>query len=116
MTDYSLLLKNYNTYSENSSNYESKNDHEIFGTILLKSELPLKKDLENSKKFLKPKVQLRISPTNGKDISSNDTRIDFDNLFSPNRIGRMDMVEKGNSLTLGLEYEKQNPEKEEGDE
>ena len=108
VTDYSLLLKNYNTYSENSSNYESKNDHEIFGTILLKSELPLKKDLENSKKFLKPKVQLRISPTNGKDISSNDTRIDFDNLFSPNRIGRMDMVEKGNSLTLGLEYEKQN--------
>ena len=108
VTDYSLLLKNYNTYSENSSNYESKNDHEIFGTILLKSELPLKKDLENSKKFLKPKVQLRISPTNGKDISSNDTRINFDNLFSPNRIGRMDMVEKGNSLTLGLEYEKQN--------
>ena len=108
VTDYSLLLKNYNTYSENSPNYESKNDHEIFGTLLLKSELPLKKDLENSKKFLKPKVQLRISPTNGKDISSNDTRIDFDNLFSPNRIGRMDMVEKGNSLTLGLEYEKQN--------
>ncbi len=107
VTDYSLLLKNYNTYSENSTNYENKNDHEIFGTFLLKSELPLKKELENSKKFLKPKAQLRISPTNGKDVSSNDTRIDFDNLFSPNRIGRMDMVEKGNSLTLGLEYEKQ---------
>ena len=30
---------------------ESKNDHEIFGTILLKSELPLKKDLENSRNF-----------------------------------------------------------------
>jgi len=35
--------KNYNTYSENSSIYENKNDHEIFGTFLLKSELPLKK-------------------------------------------------------------------------
>ena len=108
VTDYSLLLKNYNTYSENSSIYENKNDHEIFGTILLKSELPLKKELDNSKNFLKPKIQLRVSPTNGKDIATSDTRLDFDNLFSPNRIGRLDMVEKGNSITLGVEYEKQN--------
>ncbi len=107
-TGYSLLLKNYNTYSENSTVYENKNDHEIFGTFLLKSELPLKKTLNQSKNFLKPIIQARISPTNGKDISSSDTRIDYDNLFSPNRIGRSDMVEKGNSVTLGLEFEKQN--------
>ncbi len=108
VSDYSLLLKNFNSYSENSTEYEKKNDHEIFGTFLLKSELPLKKELENSTNFLKPILQLRVSPTNGKDISSSDTRIDFDNLFSPNRIGRSDMVEKGNSITLGVEFEKQN--------
>ena len=107
-TDYSILLKNYNTYSENSSIYENKNDHEIFGTFLLKSELPLKKELNKTKSFLKPIIQTRISPTNGKNISSDDTRIDYDNLFSPNRIGRSDMVEKGNSITLGIEFEKQN--------
>ena len=108
VSDYSLLLKNFNTYSENSTVYESKNDHEIFGTFLLKSELPLKKDLKNSTNFLKPILQLRVSPTNGKNISSSDTRIEFDNLFSPNRIGRSNMVEKGNSITLGVEFEKQN--------
>ena len=108
VSDYSLLLKNFNSYSENSTVYEKKNDHEIFGTLLLKSELPLKKELENSTNFLKPILQLRVSPTNGKDISSSDTRIEFDNLFSPNRIGRSDMVEKGNSITLGFEFEKQN--------
>ena len=108
VSDYSLLLKNFNSYSENSTEYENKNDHEIFGTFLLKSELPLKKELENSTNFLKPILQLRASPTNGKNISSSDTRIDFDNLFSPNRIGRSDMVEKGNSITLGVEFEKQN--------
>ncbi len=107
VSDYSLLLKNFNTYSENSTVYENKNDHEIFGTLLLKSELPLKKELENSTNFLKPILQLRVSPTNGKNISSSDTRIEFDNLFSPNRIGRSDMVEKGNSVTLGIEFEKQ---------
>ena len=107
VSDYSLLLKNFNSYSENSTVYEKKNDHEIFGTLLLKSELPLKKELENSTNFLKPIFQLRVSPTNGKNISSSDTRIEFDNLFSPNRIGRSDMVEKGNSVTLGIEFEKQ---------
>ncbi len=107
-TDYSLLLKNYNTYSENSNNYEDKNDHEIFGTFLLKSEFPLKNVSGNTNNFLKPIFQFRFSPTNGKDISSSDTRIGYDNLFSANRIGRSDMVEKGNSITLGIEYEKQN--------
>ncbi len=108
VTDYSLLLKNYNTYSENSSIYENKNDHEIFGTLLIKSELPLKKELNDSNNFLKPIVQARFSPTNGKDISSSNSLILYDNIFSPNRIGRSDMVEKGASLTFGLEFEKQN--------
>ena len=112
VTDYSFLLKNYNTYSENSSIYESKNDHEIFGTFLVKTELPFKKKLENSNNFLKPVVQARFSPTNGKDISSNNSLILYDNIFSPNRIGRSDMVEKGKSLSFGLEFEKQNLENE----
>ncbi len=107
VTDYSLMLKNYNTYSKNSLTYENKNDHEIFSTILVKSKFPLKKDLEGSKNFLKPTAQIRFSPTNGKDISNSGSRIEYDNIFSPNRIGRSDMVEKGSSLTLGVEFEKQ---------
>ena len=34
--------------------------------------------------------------------------MDYSSIFSPNRIGRSDMVEKGKSITLGLEFEKQN--------
>tara|TARA_S200000501_G_scaffold378683_1_gene442775 strand:- start:2075 stop:4471 length:2397 start_codon:yes stop_codon:yes gene_type:complete len=108
VSDYSLLLKNYNTYSKNSSVYEKNNDHEIFGTFLIKTSLPLKKQLENTNNYLKPIIQARFSPTNGKNISSSDTTIHYDNIFSSNRIGRSDVVEKGSSLTLGLEFEKQN--------
>ncbi len=108
VTDYSFLLKNFNTYSENSTVYENKNDHEIFGTFLLKTEFPLKKKLEEGNDFLKPVAQLRLSPTNGKNISSTGSKMDYSSIFSPNRIGRSDMVEKGKSITLGLEYEKQN--------
>ncbi len=108
VTDYSFLLKNFNTYSKNSTVYEGKNDHEIFGTFLLKTEYPLKKKLEEGNNFLKPVAQLRFSPTNGKNISSTGSKMDYSNIFSPNRIGRSDMVEKGKSITLGLEFEKQN--------
>ena len=108
VTNYSFLLKNFNTYSENSAVYENKNDHEIFGTFLFKSELPLKKELKKSNSFIKPIAQLRFSPTNGKNISSTGSRLEYSSIFSPNRIGRTDMVEKGKSITLGLEFQKQN--------
>ena len=108
VTDYSFLLKNFNTYSENSTVYENKNDHEIFGTFLLKTELPMKKILNNENNFLKPVAQFRFSPTNGKNIAATGSRLDYSSIFSSNRIGRTDMVEKGKSLTLGLEFEKLN--------
>ena len=108
VTDYSFLLKNFNTYSENSTVYENKNDHEIFGTFLLKTELPMKKELNNENNFLKPVAQFRFSPTNGKNIAATGSRLDYSSIFSSNRIGRTDMVEKGKSLTLGLEFEKLN--------
>ena len=108
LTDYDLLLKNFNTYSENSTNYESKNDHEIYSTMLLKSTLPLKKKLENSNNYLTPIISARFSPNNAKNISGDDFRLDYENLFSLNRIGRSDMVEGGRSLTIGVEFEKQN--------
>ena len=59
VSDYSLLLKNFNSYSENSTVYENKNDHEIFGTFLLKSELPLKKELENSYQLFKTNITIK---------------------------------------------------------
>ena len=112
LTDYSLLLKNYNTYNENSDSKNNDNDHEIFATMLIQSELPLKKELSNTNNYLKPIVQARFSPTNGKDISSQSTRLQYGNIFSQNRIGTSDMVEKGASLTFGVEFEKQNFENE----
>ncbi len=108
ISNYNFLLKNYNTYSENSSIFEENSDHELFGTLLLNTELPLQKKLFDSTNYLKPKFQLKFSPTNGKNISSDTVRLSYENLFSDNRIGRSDMVEEGGSLTIGLEFEKQN--------
>ena len=109
LSNYSLLLKNFNTYSENSSTFDENNDHELFSSAIIESEFPLKKKIsDDMTSFLKPKFQLKFSPTNGKDISSSGRRLSYDNIFSSNRIGRGDMFEEGKSLTVGVEYERQN--------
>jgi len=107
LSNYNLLLKNYNTYSDNSTNFEKNSDHELFGTLSINSELPLQKEFSNTTNYLKPRIQFKLSPTNGRDISSDSVRLNYGNLFSTNRIGRNDMVEEGKSLTIGLEFEKQ---------
>ena len=43
--------------------------------------------MKNYKHFLKPKISLRYSPNGNNDISSKDVLLNYDNVFSLNRIG-----------------------------
>ena len=86
------MLKNTNKYSENSSTLDENSEHDLLGSFLINSELPLKKKLPNeTTNFLKPKVQFKFTPTNGSDISSNSSRLSYGNIFSSSRIGTGDM-------------------------
>jgi len=108
LSDYDLLIKNFNSYTENSSNYTEKEDYEVFGSLLLKTSFPLKKVTEYSQNYLKPIMAIRYSPNGTKNISDKDVRLDYNNIFSLNRIGTDEIVEGGKSVSLGLEYEKRN--------
>ncbi len=108
LSNYDLLVKNFNSYTENSTSYTEKEDYEVFGSILLKTSFPLKKINEYSQNYLKPIIGIRYSPNNTKNISDNDVRLDYNNIFSLNRIGTNEIVEGGRSISLGLEYEKRN--------
>ena len=110
LSNYDLLVKNFNSYTENSSGYEEKDDYEVFGSLLLKTSFPLKKASEYSQNYLKPIMALRYSPNGTKNISDNDVRLDYNNIFSLNRIGTNEIVEGGRSVSIGLEYEKRDLE------
>ena len=110
LSNYDLLVKNFNSYTENSSSYTEKEDYEVFGSFLLKSSFPLRKVNEYSKNYLKPIIAMRYSPNNTKNIADKDTRLDYNNIFSLNRIGTNEIVEGGKSIAIGLEYEKRNQE------
>ena len=108
VSDYDVLLKSFNSYAENSSNYDEKNDHEVYGQFMLSTKLPLKKTNLKNTSLLTPIISARYSPNDTKNISNNGTIVNYDNIFNLNRIGNSEMVEGGKSLTLGLEYEIQN--------
>ncbi len=108
ITNYDFLIKNFNSYTENSTSYKNKEDYEIFGTFLIKTSIPLKRVDDNGDKYLKPIASFRYSPNNTKNISDKDLRLSYDNIFALNRIGTNEIVEGGKSLSLGIEYENRN--------
>ena len=72
----------------------------------LDSSLPLSKQVKSYTHFLRPIVSLRYSPNGNSDISSKDILINYDNVFSLDRIGVSDQVEGGESLSMGLEFKR----------
>ena len=107
-SNYDLLLKNFNSYTENSTSYKEKEDYEVFGTLLINTSLPLKKITKFGYDYLKPITSFRYSPNNTKNISNKNKRLSYNNIFALNRIGTNEIVEGGKSLSIGFEYEKRN--------
>ncbi len=107
-TDFKLLLKNSNNYSNNSSNFEENANYDLFTTLKIDTSLPMQRKFENFTHQIKPIVSFRFSPNGNSDISSKDILLNYDNVFSLNRIGTAHEVEGGESLSLGLEFNKLN--------
>ena len=75
----------------------------------LVSSLPLLKKNNQNFNYITPKLSLRFNPGDMKDYSTSlEKKINIDNIFSDNRLGLTDSFESGRSLTLGLDYKKEN--------
>ena len=99
-----MLLKNTNTNSNNSNKYESQKDHKILTLTEVNSALPLIKRKDTHQEILSPKISLRYSPNETKNIKNSDNRINVSNIFDLNRLTDSETVEGGGSLTYGLDY------------
>ena len=60
---------------------------------------------DEKKNLLTPKLSLRYSPNDTKNLKDETRLLTSDNIFSSNRIGFGETIESGGSLTLGLDYE-----------
>ena len=108
--NFTIFSKNLNTVAKNDQIYKSSPQIEIMSMFEATTSIPLIKLGKKYDQFFEPKISFRINPSDMKDYSNNDRKIDVSNIFNINRLGLADTLEEGKSLTFGLEYKKDNIE------
>ena len=108
VNNYNFLIKSVNSEGKKSPDFEDGLDHKLLTLLEYNSSYPLKKSGGNYTNILKPKVSMRYSPNNTRNLRNTDSRIDNNNIFSLNRISKKDTIEGGSSLTFGTDFVKSN--------
>ena len=100
------LIKNVNYQAKNAKNYKDENTvSEFYGALGFKSELGLFKFRENNKlNIFKPKLLVKISPTDSRNISEDSSILNYSNLYKLNKIKTIDKVDTGSSVSLGFDF------------
>ena len=105
-SNYTANFKNLNSIGKNSSKYKSSPQVELVSLFNAEISLPLIKNDESYINMLTPKLSFRFNPSDMKDYSTSNNKININNIFSTNRLGLSDTYEEGRSLTLGIDYSK----------
>jgi len=103
-----ILAKNLNTVGKKDSIYKSSPQVELMSLFELSSTFPLVEYKENAINYITPKISMRLNPGDMKNYKNADKNIDVNSIFNLNRLGIDDSYEKGKSLSLGVEYKKEN--------
>ncbi len=105
INNYEVFLKNFNADSENSLNLKNEKETNLQGILQFNSKLPLKKKGDIFDSSLTPIFVAKLSPFKNKNIRASDRIIDYNNIYSINRIASNETLEGKNSLTLGNEFQ-----------
>ena len=100
--NYKLLLRNINSNAKNSNNYKNDSNFNLLSTFIFETKYPLFKKTEKFDNIFIPKLSLRFSPNETKNSTEKNARLTTNNIFDIDRSGQNDLVETGQSVTLGL--------------
>ena len=104
---FEILTKNINSTGKNSTKYKNSPQLELTSAYNFNLSIPLEKNDKNSLNTLTPKASFKFGPHDMKNHTSTSRRIHSDNIFSSNRLGLNDSFETGESLTLGVNFNKE---------
>ncbi len=105
--NFNYYLKNTITAGKNNAEYESSPHTKIMNILEFQSSFPLTKIDDNFINLFNPKLSLRINPSEMKNYTDENRRINNDNIFNIDRLGLIDTLESGQNLTLGIDYKKE---------
>ena len=104
ISNYELLIKNFNVESNNSKKYNNNFDSDLGGIFQFYTKLPLEKKGLRFNSTLTPIFITKLSPENTRNVRGNDDMVEYNKIYSINRIGSNETVEGGKSITLGNEF------------
>ena len=107
---FGVDIKNLNSMGKNHSRYKSSPQIEMMSIFNFDTSIPLLKKQEKYTNYLIPKLSLKVNPSDMKNYNNSDRVIDVNNIFINNRLGINDSLEAGKSITLGLDFKKENIE------
>ena len=107
ISNFNIYFKNLNTVGKNADNFKSSPQVDLMNIVNLETSLPLMKITDKSTNILTPKVSIRINPGDMNNASSEDRKLNVNNIFDINRLGLSETFEEGKSLTIGLDYKKE---------
>ncbi len=105
--NFNYYLKNTITAGKNNIEYDSSPHMKIMNILEMQSSYPMTKIDEKFISLLNPKLSLRINPSDMKNYTEDNRRINNDNIFNIDRLGLIDTLESGQNLTVGLDYKKE---------
>ena len=108
-SSFAINTKNLNSVGKNSE-YKSSPQIEIVNELNFNMSYPLLKQSIKDISYLTPKILLKLNPSDMKDYSTSDRTTNVNNIFNYNRLGIGDTFESGKSLTLGLDFKRENIE------
>ena len=104
INNFALVLKNVNSEGENSTELKENTDNKVLSSFVHNTKYPLIKKTNNYTNYLTPILSTRLSLSETKNVSSEDQRITFGEIFNIDRLNDDYMIEGGESLTIGTEY------------
>lgn len=110
VNNYGIYFKNLNSIAKNDEIYKDKLQLQLMSMAEFNSAMPLIKSDEFYINTLTPKLSLRLNPGDMKNYTTQKKKIKYSNMFNINRLGLIDSFESGKSLTLGLDFRKENIE------
>jgi LPS-assembly protein len=106
-SNFDVSFQNLNSVGKKVTQYKSSPQVELAGLFNANISLPLFKKIDDYSNFLTPKLSFRFNPSDMKDYSTSENKIDVSNVFALNRLGLSDTLESGTSTTLGLDFRKE---------
>ena len=107
VTNYGIYFKNLNSVGKKNSEFKSSPRSEIFNINEFSFKYPLSKEADKDNEYLTPKISLRLNPSDMKNYSNTSRLVTADNVFGINRLGLSESFESGKTITLGLDYKRE---------